>query len=212
MTIQPLNLRQLRHHTRNTLQRVLAEIHDFSARTDASRDRRLLEQIENRIMLSVEISDALFGITREPAAFPERFRALCRSLLTLFADAAQDLRLDIVLEGTCPPELEVAALCATNEFIVNAVKHGMHMRLTGQISVSLTCCADNVQLIVIDDGWGADSAPKPGQGLGIAGHLAEQFHGTLSVSRNDGNTVATIMFRTTVPDKEMCLPFNTLDR
>jgi two-component sensor histidine kinase len=212
MTVQPLNLRQLRHHTRNTLQRVLIEIHGFAARTDASRGRRLLEQVENRIMLSVEISDALFGITREPAAFPERFRTLCRSLLALFADAAQHLRLDIALEGTCPPELEMAALCATNELVGNAVKHGMHMRLIGQISVSLTCSAENVELVVIDDGWGAATAPKPGQGLGIARDLAKQFHGTLSVGRNDGNTVATIMFRTTVPDNEMSPPRNTLDR
>jgi two-component sensor histidine kinase len=196
MTIQPLNLRQLRHHTRNTLQRVLVEIHDFAARTDASRDRRLLEQVENRIMLSVEISDALFGITREPIAFPERFRTLCRSLLALFADAAQHLRLNIVLEGTCPPELEMAALCATNEFVVNAVKHGMHMRLIGQISVSLSCCAESIELIVIDDGWGPAAAPKPGQGFGIARDLAEQFYGTLSVGRHDENTVATIMLRT----------------
>jgi two-component sensor histidine kinase len=196
MTVQPLDLRQLRHHTRNTLQRVLVEIHDFAARTDASRDRRLLEQVENRIMLSVEISDALFGITREPIAFPERFRTLCRSLLALFADAAQHLRLNIVLEGTCPPELEMAALCATNEFVVNAIKHGMHMRLIGQISVSLSCCAESIELVVIDDGWGPAAAPKPGQGFGIARDLAEQFYGTLSVGRHDENTVATIMLRT----------------
>jgi len=196
MTVQPLNWRQLRHHTRNTLQRVLIEIHEFAARTDASRDRHLLEQVENRIRLSVEISDALFGITREPAAFPERFRALCRSLLALFADAAQHLRLDIALEGTCPPELEMAALCATNEFVVNAVKHGMHMRLIGRISVSLTCCAESVGLVVIDDGWGPAATPKPGQGFGIARALAEQFHGTLGVGRHDDNTVATIMLRT----------------
>jgi two-component sensor histidine kinase len=196
MTVQPLDLRQLRHHTRNTLQRVLIEIHDFAARTDASRDRRLLEQVENRIMLSVEVSDALFGITREPAPFPERFRTLCRSLLVLFADATQHLRLDIVLEGTCPPELEMAVLCATNEFVVDAVKHSMHMRLIGQISVSLSCCAESVELVVIDDGWGPAAAPKPGQGFGIACDLAEQFHGTLGVGRRGDKTVATIMLRT----------------
>jgi two-component sensor histidine kinase len=201
MTAQPLVLRQLRHHTKNTLQRILIEIHDFAARTDASPDRRLLERLENRIRLSVEISDALFGVTREPAAFPERFHTLCSDLLSLLADAAQRLRLDISIEGTCPPELEMAALSVANEFVGNAVKHGMHMRLIGQISVLLSCCAEGVELVVSDDGWGPAAAPKPRQGLGIARELAEQFHGTLSVGRCDDNTVATIMLRIPQPER-----------
>jgi two-component sensor histidine kinase len=200
MTAQPLVLRQLRHHTKNTLQRILIEIHDFAARSDASPDRRLLERLENRIRLCVEISDALFGVSREPAAFPDRFHTLCRDLLSLFADAAQQLRLHILIKGTCPPDLEMAALCATSEFVGNAVKHGMHLRLIGQISVLLTCCAESVELLVSDDGWGPAVAPKPRQGLGIARDLAEQFHGTLSVGRRDGKTVATILLRTPQPE------------
>jgi two-component sensor histidine kinase len=201
MTAQPLVLRQLRHHTKNTLQRILIEIHDFAARTDALPDRRLLERLENRIRLSVEISDALFGVTREPAAFPERFHSLCRDLLSLFADATQHLRLDISITGICPPELEMAALCATNELVGNAVKHGMHMRLIGQISVLLTCCSESAELVVSDDGWGPVAVPKAQQGLRIARDLAEQFYGTLSVRRRDDNTVATITLRTPQPER-----------
>jgi hypothetical protein len=120
MPVQPLALRQLRHHARNTLKRVLIDTYDFAARTDTSCGRRLLEQLA-RIKLSIEISDALCGTTREPAPFPERFHALCHGLLSLFAEAAQHLRLDISLEGICPLELERAALCATHEFVGNAV-------------------------------------------------------------------------------------------
>jgi two-component sensor histidine kinase len=196
MTVQPLALRQLHHHTRDTLQRVLIEIHEFAAGTGASRSRHLLEQLGNRIRVSAEISDALFGITREPTPFLGRFHTLCHGLLSLFADAAQHLQLDISLEGTCPPELELAALCATHEFVGNAVKHGMYMRLIGQISVLLTCCAESVELVVTDDGWGPATAPKPGQGLNIARALAEQFCGAINVGRRNDNTIATIMLRT----------------
>jgi two-component sensor histidine kinase len=199
MTIQPLALRQLRHHTSNALQLVLMEIHQHALRKDPSSDRRLLEQLENRIMLSIEISDALFDITSEPAPFPERFRTLCDSMLSLFADPAQHLRLDISIQGTCPPELEVAVLRATHEFVGNAVKHGMHLRLTGLILVSLTCCAEGVELVVTDDGWGPAVAPKSGQGLGLVRGLAEQFRGMLSVTRRNDSTVATITLRT-IPD------------
>jgi two-component sensor histidine kinase len=199
MTIQPLALRQLRHHTSNALQLVLMEIHQHALRKDTPGDRRLLKQLENRIMLSIEISDALFGITSEPAPFSERFRTLCHNVLSLLADPAQHLQLDISIEGTCPPELEVAALGATHEFVGNAVKHGLHLRLTGWILVSLICCAEGIELVVTDDGWGPAVAPGSGQGLGLVRDLTEQFRGTLNVGRRNDRTVATIMLRT-IPD------------
>ena len=138
--------------------------------------------------------DVLFGITSEPARFPERFQRLCHGMLLLFADPAQHLGLDISIEGACPPVLEEAVLCAAHEFVGNALKHGMHMRLIGRISVSLTCRTEGVELVVTDDGWGLAAAQNSGEALG----LAEQFQGTLSVGRRNNDTVAAILFRTMV--------------
>lgn len=196
MTTQPLALGNLRHHARDTLQRVLSDIHDHASTTYTSRERRLLDELADRVRLSLEISDTLFGITSEPAPFTKRFRNLCHGVLSLFADQAQQLRLNISLDGLCPRGLEMPALRAAHEFVGNAVRHGMHMRLMGQISVSLTGGSDWVELVVADDGWGAAAAPETIRGLGLPCDLAEQFCGTVSVHRRNDATIATIILRT----------------
>jgi two-component sensor histidine kinase len=194
--MQSLSLRQLRYHTRNVLQCVLIDIHEHAANWRTPRDRYLLEQLADRIQRSVAIADTLFGVTSEPSPFPERLRTLCHGMLTLFADPTQHLRLDISVEGTCPPELEMPALGATHELIGNAVKDGMRMRLQGRVTVSLTCSIDKVMLVVADDGWELTHLDNTGEGLGLTRDLVDQFCGTLSVERRKDNTVATIMLRT----------------
>jgi two-component sensor histidine kinase len=192
---QSVALRQLRHHTRNALQRVLMEIHEHVADRRTPRDRYLLQQLVDRIQLSVEISDTLFGITREPGLFLDRLRTLCHGIVSLFADPAQHLMVDIAMEGVCPSGLENAALRAVHEFVGNAVKHGMRMRLLGRVSVSLSCSADELELVVADDGWGLAPEAHKGQGIGIARDLADEFGGTVSLERRSGSTVATIVLR-----------------
>jgi two-component sensor histidine kinase len=194
--MQSLAVRQLRHHTRNALQRVLIEIHDHAAGKNGSRDRGFLERLEERIIRSVEISDALFSVTREPDPFPDRLAALCRGMVALLGDPEQQLQFDMSICGTCPPELETPVLRAAREFLGNAIKHGMHVRLVGRISVSLTCRTDIVELVVADDGWGLAKEQSAGQGLAIARNLARQFGGTLEIERRDGKTVAIIVLRT----------------
>jgi two-component sensor histidine kinase len=193
---QSLSLRQLRYHTRNVLQCVLIEIHEHAANARAPRDRYLLEQLADRIQRSVAIADTLFGVASEPRPFPERLDTLCHGMLALFADPTQHLRLDISIEGNCPPELEMPALSAAHELVGYAVKNAMRMRLQGRVSVSLTRGIDGVMLVVADDGWEATHLDDTCEGLGLARDLAEQFCGTLSVERRRDNTVATIVLRT----------------
>jgi two-component sensor histidine kinase len=193
--MQSLSLRQLRYHTRNVLQCVLIEIHEHAADWRLQRGRCLLEQLADRIQRSVEISDALFGVTSEPGPFPERFHRLCHGTLSLFADPAQHLQLDISIEGTCPPELEMPVLRAAHKFVGNAVKHGMRVRLQGRVSASLTCTLDEVMLIVADDGWDLTHLDNTDEGPGLARDLADQFAGSISLERRGDNTVATIILQ-----------------
>lgn len=190
----PLALTQLRHHTRNTLHRVLLEVQEQAAFCGGERGRRLLDAVAARIAHSVAIADALFGVTQAEAPFAERLRAMCRSTVALLADTEQVLTTQIMVAAPCPPALEIVVLRAAQEFVANAVKHGMHMRLVGRIVVRLGADEQcGFILTVRDDGWGPHPTERAGgEGLAIVRDHAALFHGALSVTREGGETVARL--------------------
>jgi two-component sensor histidine kinase len=177
------DFRQLRHHTKNALQRILVQIQKDEALQATHQGRRLVEDLEQRVLLSAAISDALFGLTHEPAPMPERLRMLCRSTIDLLADPDQTIRLDVSVEGLCPEALKSTVLRIAHEFVANAVKHGMHMRLMGRIVVRLSTEAGRTVLLVSDDGWGLPPRMEAGQGLSLADDLAREHGGTASLRR-----------------------------
>ena len=59
-----LDMRQLRHHTKNALARILAQV--SSQLSNSSASRRVANDVERRVLLTASISDALFGLTRTP--------------------------------------------------------------------------------------------------------------------------------------------------
>ena len=178
------DLHQLRHHTKNVLQQILLRIeqaHDLKATAHGS---RLLADLQRRILLSAQISDALFGLTDAPAAMPERLRVLSESTIRMFAGAAQAIRLDVTAAGDCPDPLRQLVLRVAHEFVGNAVKHGMRERVAGTVSVRLMTDMNGwTSLVVTDDGWGFDGSPDAGDGLKIASELAASVGGTISLLR-----------------------------
>jgi two-component sensor histidine kinase len=178
------DFRQLRHHTKNALQQVLLRIENAYELKTTVNGRRLLADLQRRIMLSARISDALFGITEAPTSISERLRTLCDSTIQMFADDTQVIRLELTVTGDCPVSLQPAVLRVAHEFVANAVKHGMHARVTGKIAVQLTTgIADRTALVITDDGWGFHGTPEPGDGLSIAGDLAASAGGITSLRR-----------------------------
>ena len=89
------DFRQLRHHTKNVLQQILLQIehaHDLKATVRGS---QLLADLQRRILLSAQISDALFGLIRSPASLSERLRVLSDTTIRMLADGTQAIRLDV---------------------------------------------------------------------------------------------------------------------
>jgi two-component sensor histidine kinase len=178
------DFRQLRHHTKNLLQRILLEIEQAQNTALTLCGRRLLADLQRRILLSAQISDALFGITLSPASMSKRLRVLSESTIRMLADATQLIRLDVSVSGDCPEPLQHVALRIAHEFVANAVKHGMHARVRGTIDVHLATGRDgSTRLVVTDDGWGFRGTPAAGDGLQIAGDLAASARGTISLQR-----------------------------
>ena len=190
-TEQDIDLRQLRHHTKNTLQRILGLIADSPGLCDTPAGEKIARDLEYRIGLSASISDALFGLTDAPASMAERLRRLAGAMVDMMRDGDQVIRVGVSVRGCCPAAVRDTVLRSAHELIGNAVKHGMKGRPAGRISVRLVSDEDGTTLTVVDNGWGFSGKPRSGEGLALARSFAARHGGSLSIDGEDG-TVATL--------------------
>jgi two-component sensor histidine kinase len=188
---QDIDLRQLRHHTKNTLQRILGLIAEAPGLSDTPAGEKIAQDLEYRISLSANISNALFGLTGVPGSMGERLRQLAGALVEMMRGADQIIRIGVSVRGHCPVGLRDAVLRTTHEFVGNAVKHGMKGRSTGRIAVRLISDRHGTTLTVADNGWGFSGTPRLGEGLSLARGLADRHGGLLDLYGGDG-TVATL--------------------
>lgn len=190
----PLTLRQLRHHTKNALQGLIAQIDQAVELQETEVGRRLAGELQHRILLSARVSDALFGFTAAPGALEARLRSLCEDVAGLLGEAGQDIRTEVTIGGTCPGDLHEAILRSVHELVGNAVKHGLHKRTGGLIRVRLEQAGAATILTVRNDGWGFEPANDDGQGLEIVRELIAGHGGTLRLHRDGDATVAILTF------------------
>ena len=188
---QDIDLRQLRHHTKNTLQRILGLIAEAPGLCDTPEGEKIAHELEYRICLSATISNALFGLTEAPGSMAERLRELAGAVADLMRDADQVIRVGVFVRGCCPAGLREAVLRSAHELIGNAVKHGMKGRPTGRIAIRLTTEDDCTTLTVLDNGWGFAGKPRSGEGLALTRDFAARHGGSLTMDGDDG-TVATL--------------------
>ncbi|SHJ86330.1 Two-component sensor histidine kinase, contains HisKA and HATPase domains [Roseomonas rosea] len=189
---ETISIGLLRHHTKNALQRILAEVSKVRGLEETRDGHRVMAELERRVMLSAALSNALFGLTHAPGGMEDRLRSVCEATVELMADPDQILRLEVVVEGECPAALRGTVLRAAHEMVGNAVKHGMHARLLGHIRIRLTSDAAWTGLAVEDDGWGYAGARDGGEGLGLLRALAALHEGTTTLQRIQDGTRATM--------------------
>ena len=191
----PVELRQLRHQTKNALQRIMGQVSQHVELRRTRQGRRLIEDVQRRILLSARISDALFGLTRAPGPLHARLHALGESMVELLADPDQVIHLDVTAAGECPAALEGVVLRVAHELLGNAVKHGMHARIVGRIQVRLHAGDAGTRLQVVDDGWGWGRCPAPeaGEGLAVAEALAGRHGGRVTLRRDGDTTVCELL-------------------
>jgi two-component sensor histidine kinase len=182
----------LRHHTKNALQRVLCEVAKVRGLEETRQGHRVMQELERRVMLSVSLSDALFGMTHAPLGMEDRLNSVCEATVELMSDPDQVLRLEVTVEGECPAALRMTVLRAAHEMVGNAVKHGLHARLLGHVRVRLASNAGATRLTVEDDGWGYAGARDGGEGLDLLRSLAALHGGTATLQRIQVGTRAAM--------------------
>ncbi len=188
---QDIDLRQLRHHTKNTLQRILGLIAGSPGLYGSPEGEQIARELEHRICLSATISNALFGLTSAPGPMAQRLRQLAGAVVDMMRDDGQSIRAGVSVRGYCPVALRETVLRSAHELIGNAVKHGMRGRVAGRISVRLVTDDDGTTLTVGDDGCGFVGKPRAGEGLSLARAFAARHGGSLTLDGLDG-TVATL--------------------
>jgi two-component sensor histidine kinase len=188
---EEIDLRQLRHHTKNTLQRIIGLISEAPGLGDTPAGVRIARELEYRIYLSATISNALFGLTGAPGSMAERLRHLAGAVVDLMRSADQVIRVGVSVKGCCPPDLREAVIRSAHELVGNAVKHGMKGRASGRIAVRLVSDHERTTLTVTDNGWGFAGDPVTGEGLALALAFAQRAGGSLDLDGADG-TVATL--------------------
>lgn len=189
---QDIDLRQLRHHTKNALQRIISLVANMPGLADTPQGQQLLAQLERRIQLSAAVSDALFGLTDAPESMTERLRSLCGNLVELLSEATQVIQVGVSVRGECPPALRDIVLRVAHEFVGNAMKHGMRRRARGRITVRLHSEPGvYTKLTVIDDGNGFHGQPRDGEGMSLSRMLAAPVCGSVSL-HSDGRTLAVL--------------------
>ena len=187
----PTAFGQLRHLTKNVLQRVVMELDRAAGRGGVT--GTLMTQLQQRILLSAGISDALFGLTSRPKPLAERLRALGAGVIGMLADVEQQIRLDVVVDGPCPDRQADTIVRVAHEMLGNAVKHGMRRRLAGAIAVLVLVRAGHVRLLVVDDGWGPGDW-SPGEGTALMHALAAQAGGgSVRMHRVGDQTMAELL-------------------
>ncbi|RAI59500.1 hypothetical protein DOO78_07820 [Roseicella frigidaeris] len=184
--------RQLRHQTKNALQRILFMIDAHPALRQTEASRAVAADLHRRIQLTATISDALFGLTRAPAPFAERLGTLAESVTALLGAPGQDIRLRLRLAGQCPEPLQEAVLRVAHEFVGNAIKHGLYSRLSGEVELRLEQDGDELRLLVLDDGWGWAEPMVAGEGLSLARVIAAREAGRVTLDRRGDRTVAML--------------------
>lgn len=198
------DFRQLRHQTKNTLQRIICRILEEPALSQSPAGRRAAEELVHRIEISAAISDALFGLRHPPFPLPDRIGSLVDSLIALHADTTQAIALDLQIAVGIAPSLEREGLILriVHEIVLNALKHGMDGRPVGKITIRIlpTPCG-GLTMSICNDGWAMDSHVARNEGLALVWELADQEGGQVGVT-----TQPTTGFQVDLPPENRSYP------
>ncbi len=193
---ESLIVRELRHQTKNALQRILGIIEDAPELRENARVQSLSQALQRRILLAARVSDALFGLTCHPGSLLSRMRSMSDAVVELLGRRDADVHLAVDIDEEPPEYLHQPLLRIAHEFVGNAVRHGMGDRPSARIAVRLKARSGWIQLTVTDDGPCADPGRhKVGEGLTLAREIAEEHCGSIKLHRLDDRTAAVLMIR-----------------
>jgi len=172
--------RQLRHNTRNALQRIICLISEAPELAALPQGAALAQTLIGRICLSSALADSLYAVTQPHENIAKRLQASGRSLVRLFGASDQSIDVETSVSLNCQGHFADVVTQITHELVGNALKHGLRGRKVGAIMISLgNDRVGNVILTVADNGIGFPRQARRGEGLRLAQDLAAGCAGVI---------------------------------
>jgi two-component sensor histidine kinase len=152
----------------------------------------VFKEAQRRVLSMALIHESLY---RSPnlaqVNLAEYIETLCTHVFRSFGVDGAQIKLVTRLEPVALG-LEQAVPCGliVNELLSNALKYAFPSGRTGQITLTLSAPAGQVQLRVADNGVGLpppmENVPARPPGLGLVSMLAKQLKGEVVVERGEG--------------------------
>ncbi len=170
--------RQLRHSTRNTLQRIICLIYEAPEFAALPGGPALAEELVGRIRMSAELADSLHAVTRPHGGIAGRLQAMGRSIVQLCGAKRQSIDVQVKVTLDCQGNFADMLMQVAHELVSNAMKHGLRGLRTGEIEIGLGKDRDGiVTLAITDNGRGFASNAPTGEGLRLVADMAEAYGG-----------------------------------
>jgi two-component sensor histidine kinase len=187
---QKLLFQELQHRVANTLQSTVGTLEKIKRviSSNPAESANLLDQTIERMFVSAEIHRRL----HDPTLFDGGLEPILREVVATVIDQETVIvkwkieKIDLSLD-----QMSVLAMLVM-EIANNSAKHVFQRDLGSQFEVALTTLRGRrVLLKVRDDGPGiSGGGDQQGLGRQILKGLADQIHGTLSITLDHGTTVA----------------------
>lgn len=184
------SIREIHHRVKNNLQTVAALLRLQARRVDAPEARSALQEAVRRVGAVAVVHDMLAHEPGDEIDVDEviaRVIGLERDLAP--AHAVGGVVPDVVAEGdvgSLPVETASPLAMALSEVLHNAIEHAA----ARTVSVRCVRSADQVEVVVADDGTGSAALIESGLGLQIVRTLIEdELGGSVSIGDTDGNGV-----------------------
>jgi two-component sensor histidine kinase/PAS domain-containing protein len=200
LKVKSTMIQEVHHRVKNNLQTVAAMLRMQARRIDEPQASQAIHDAISRIQSVAVIHEFLSRDESQSI----NIRDVCQRIISQNGQVsmAPGTQISFALEGPSiylPSQQATACALVANELIQNAVEHGFEIKKQGEIRVCLTDGPDAVIIEVRDDG---DRLPDEFE-LGSTGSLGlqivrtlveEDLHGSLTLTNEDGNVVATVRF------------------
>ena len=187
-------LREIHHRVKNNLQVISSLLHAQARDVETASVQERFEETQERIRSMAAIHEQLYqsdDLSR--VEFAEYLEVLMEEL---FRSHRTD-HIARTLEAEAQPlpvDQAIPAGLIVNELVSNALEHAFPDGQDGTASVTFRTDAGEAQLVVADDGCGAEALDDEGSlGLRLVRGLTRQLRGSLSTETEAGVTV-TVTF------------------